>query len=74
VQYTNFANAFYDSLHNGGANLLFCDGHAKWQKRSSIRMAQFGAPVSLNPAQPTNLSDDDTVSNTLGNLIYKAEF
>ncbi|MBB6052570.1 prepilin-type N-terminal cleavage/methylation domain-containing protein [Armatimonas rosea] len=74
VQYTGFANAFYDSLHNGGANLLFCDGHAKWQKRSSIRFAQFGAPVSLNPGMPTNLSDDDTVSNTLGTLNYRAEF
>jgi prepilin-type N-terminal cleavage/methylation domain-containing protein/prepilin-type processing-associated H-X9-DG protein len=32
----------YDLLHNEGGNLLFCDGHAKWQKKISIRYAQFG--------------------------------
>ncbi len=74
VQYTGFANAYYDKLHSGGANLLFCDGHAKWQRRSSIRFAQFGAPENLNPGMPTNLSDDDATSNQLGTLIYRAEF
>ena len=32
----------YDRLHNEGGNFLFCDGHAKWQKKTSIRYAQFG--------------------------------
>jgi prepilin-type processing-associated H-X9-DG protein/prepilin-type N-terminal cleavage/methylation domain-containing protein len=74
VQYTNFAHDYYDSLHGGGANLLFCDGHAKWQKRSAIRFAQFGAPVSLNPGLPTNLADDSTANNALNGLTYRAEF
>ena len=72
--YTGFANGYYDILHNGGANLLFCDGHAKWQRRDAIRMAQFGAPESLNPGMPTRLSQDDAVCNTIGNLVYRAEF
>jgi prepilin-type processing-associated H-X9-DG protein len=74
VLYTNFANGYYDKLHSGGTNLLFCDGHAKWQRRSAMRMAQFGAPESLNPGMPTNLSDDDATCNALGALIYRAEF
>lgn len=74
VQYTNFAHEYYDSLHGGGANLLFCDGHAKWQKRSAIRFAQFGAPVSLNPGMPINLADDPTANNALNGLTYRAEF
>jgi prepilin-type N-terminal cleavage/methylation domain-containing protein/prepilin-type processing-associated H-X9-DG protein len=74
VLYTNFANAYYDKLHSGGANLLFCDGHAKYQRRSAIRMAQFGAPASLNPGLPTNLQDDDTANNALTSLVYRAEF
>ena len=74
VQYTNFTNAFYDSLHSDGANLLFCDGHAKWQKRGAIRYAQFGAPVSLNPALPVNLPQDDAIANANTGLIYRSEF
>ena len=30
--YTNTYNAGVSSRHNGGANVVFCDGHAKWQK------------------------------------------
>jgi prepilin-type N-terminal cleavage/methylation domain-containing protein/prepilin-type processing-associated H-X9-DG protein len=32
----------YDLIHNEGANLLFCDGHAKWMKKSNIRFEQLG--------------------------------
>jgi prepilin-type N-terminal cleavage/methylation domain-containing protein/prepilin-type processing-associated H-X9-DG protein len=43
-RYREFNNVgLYDFVHNDGANLLFCDGHAKWQKKSSIRFTQFGA-------------------------------
>ncbi|MBC7528046.1 MAG: DUF1559 domain-containing protein [Chthonomonadaceae bacterium] len=74
VRYTNFTNAYYDGLHNGGANLLFCDGHAKWQKRSQIRFAQFGASVELNPGMPTNVGQEDAAANAQTGLVFKAEF
>ena len=54
-----FTLNFYDSLHTSGANLLFCDGHAKYQRRDAMRYAQFGAPVELNPDKPTNFPNDD---------------
>lgn len=72
--YTGFTNAYYDSLHTGGADLLFCDGHAKWQKRGNLRFAQFGAPESLNPGLPTHVAQDDAGANAQVNLIYRAEF
>ena len=74
VMWTGFTNAYYDSLHNGGANLLFCDGHAKFQKRSAIRFAQFGCPPDLNPGLPTNVADDDAGANAQTNLVFKSEF
>lgn len=74
VLYTNFTHPYYDSLHNGGANLLFCDGHAKWEKRSSMRFAQFGAPPELNPGMPTNLADDEPTELQLNPLVYRAAF
>ena len=30
------------NVHNGGGNLLFCDGHAKWKAYTSIRSSDFG--------------------------------
>jgi prepilin-type N-terminal cleavage/methylation domain-containing protein/prepilin-type processing-associated H-X9-DG protein len=72
--YTGFVHAYYDSLHNDGANLLFCDGHAKWQKRGAIRFAQFGAPPALNPGLPTHFAQDDAGANAQNPLEYRAEF
>jgi prepilin-type N-terminal cleavage/methylation domain-containing protein/prepilin-type processing-associated H-X9-DG protein len=48
--YTEFNHAYYDTQHSDGANLLFCDGHAKWQKKTSIRFSQFGATGSGSDA------------------------
>lgn len=49
-RFTEFNHAFYNTLHSAGGNLLFCDGHAKWQKKDSISYTQFGA----NPNGGTN--------------------
>ncbi|MDX1932974.1 MAG: DUF1559 domain-containing protein [Capsulimonadales bacterium] len=72
--WVNFTHQYYDYLHNGGANLLFCDGHAKFQRRSSIRFVQFGATPELNPGLPTHFADSDADSNTLNTLEYRAAF
>lgn len=74
VRYTGFSNGYYDVLHTDGADLLFCDGHVKWQKRGNIRFAQFGAPVVLNPGMPTNVAQDDAGADAQSSLIYRAEF
>lgn len=72
--WTNFTHNYYDLLHSGGSNLLFCDGHAKWQRRDQIRFAQFGAPSSLNPGMPTHFAQDEAGANALNALEYRAEF
>jgi prepilin-type N-terminal cleavage/methylation domain-containing protein/prepilin-type processing-associated H-X9-DG protein len=46
------------SIHFDGGNLLFCDGHAKWRKYTSLSSSEFG----LTPKQawsPTNQADPD---------------
>jgi prepilin-type N-terminal cleavage/methylation domain-containing protein/prepilin-type processing-associated H-X9-DG protein len=40
--YIEINHVFYDRLHQDGTNLLFCDGHAKWRKKSSIRISEYG--------------------------------
>lgn len=68
---TFFTYSYYDRLHNDGANLLFCDGHVKWERRDQIRYAQFGAPADLNPGQPTNLPLDDAGADAASALQLK---
>jgi prepilin-type N-terminal cleavage/methylation domain-containing protein/prepilin-type processing-associated H-X9-DG protein len=62
---TGISHAYYDRPHNTGANLVFCDGHAKWERRDQIRVAQFGIPAELNPGKPTLLPLDDTEATAL---------
>lgn len=49
ANYRQYNHQFYDIQHSGGANILSCDGHAKWQKKVSLKFAQFGG--LLNPDQ-----------------------
>ncbi len=51
---TEFDSNQYDYHHSEGANLLFCDGHAKWQRRDSIRYRQFGADAPPSATFPAN--------------------
>lgn len=46
------------SMHFQGGNMVFCDGHAKWRKYTSLRSGEFG----LTPDQPwskDNQTDPD---------------
>lgn len=58
--YRQFNHWTYDYMHSEGGNLLFCDGHAKWKKKTQIKFKDFGADTSGLPnperafADPTN--------------------
>ena len=52
----------YSSTHFQGGNLLFCDGHAEFRKRTKLRSQDFG----LNPANDTQ--------STQSNVPYTASF
>jgi len=74
TQFYQFNHAYYENLHNGGANLCFCDGHAKWQRKSATTFKQFGADVSglANPNQA--FRDDDAGSGTDNGIRLNAAF
>jgi prepilin-type processing-associated H-X9-DG protein len=61
--YNQFNHFFYHGLHTKGANYLFSDGHAKWQRKTATTLKQFGANTSAlaNPDQP--LQDDTNGCN-----------
>lgn len=79
TQAVNFDHSTYDFPHQGGANLLFCDGHAKWQKKSAIRYEQFGvisptAPGSPNAGKGVYFLQDPDAAQASQNVIYTTAF
>jgi prepilin-type N-terminal cleavage/methylation domain-containing protein/prepilin-type processing-associated H-X9-DG protein len=46
TNYTQFNHGYYDYQHTEGGNLLYCDGHAKFKKKTQIKFADFGANTS----------------------------
>jgi prepilin-type N-terminal cleavage/methylation domain-containing protein/prepilin-type processing-associated H-X9-DG protein len=74
-----FDHGLYDFQHSGGANLLFADGHAKFQKKTSIRYTQFGAVDPLAPGSPnagkrTHFTDNQVSANSYHGTQYRVEF
>jgi prepilin-type N-terminal cleavage/methylation domain-containing protein/prepilin-type processing-associated H-X9-DG protein len=49
--YIEISHPFYDTRHQEGSNLLFSDGHAKWRKKASVLVSEFG----LKPKTPTEV-------------------
>jgi prepilin-type N-terminal cleavage/methylation domain-containing protein/prepilin-type processing-associated H-X9-DG protein len=64
--YTEISYDFYDTRHNQGANLLFCDGHARWRKKSAILISEFG----LTP-KVANESMDQVGANEVRQLALQ---
>jgi prepilin-type processing-associated H-X9-DG protein len=50
---------FYDTRHNNGSTLLFCDGHAKWRKKASLLVAEFGLKPKVTEEKVMQLSPND---------------
>jgi prepilin-type N-terminal cleavage/methylation domain-containing protein/prepilin-type processing-associated H-X9-DG protein len=50
--YTTYLVSTYSLNHFDGGNLLFCDGHVKWRKQSSIKATEFG--LNSNTVGPAN--------------------
>lgn len=52
TRWFNWCNVNIGKVHFDGGNILFCDGHVKWRKQSSMRGTDYGvnhstpAPVS----------------------------
>jgi prepilin-type N-terminal cleavage/methylation domain-containing protein/prepilin-type processing-associated H-X9-DG protein len=60
TKYTEINYDFYDSPHNSGATLLFCDGHAKWRKKSAILISDFGLLPKVPGESMEQVGGNDT--------------
>jgi len=70
-QFIQFHNGKMENTHLNGANRLFCDGHAKWSKKTAMTFADYGgggANASLH------FVDDASGTITQQNIILPAAF
>lgn len=54
--YKKWIGDTYNSTHFDGGNLLFCDGHVKWRRQSSVCAADFGLGGGACGYSATNAS------------------
>jgi hypothetical protein len=55
--FTEFDHILYDNIHFEGSNLLFCDSHAHWRKKVSVKYTEFGADPTYSTACATRYLD-----------------
>jgi prepilin-type N-terminal cleavage/methylation domain-containing protein/prepilin-type processing-associated H-X9-DG protein len=49
-RFREFNHILYDFVHQEGTNMVYCDGHAKWKKKTAIRFTDFGANPAFSAA------------------------
>jgi len=64
-------NSYCDNyVHNGGGNLLFCDGHVKWWATNNLHAGLFG----MSPDDPLLPSNVGTYINGSSSTYYSSLF
>lgn len=66
--FTQFHNTKMENLHFDGGNRLFCDGHAKWSKKSNMTFAEYGAADNGGQLASTAFNDSNI------NWVFPAAF
>ena len=59
--YQEYNHSLYNNVHNEGSNLLYCDGHAKWKRKTALMFRDFGA----NPAYSAACAGPIVTNNNL---------
>ena len=77
IGYVQFQHGNLDNMHFDGANRLFCDGHAKWSKKTLMKFSDYGATGNgsdgSTPAD-TYFADSGSAVTTQQNLSFAAAF
>ncbi len=72
--YDQINHIWYNVNHNGGANLLYCDGHAKWKKKDAIFFKEYGLDTSKLADPNRRLQATDAGANSENGLQVPAAF
>ena len=62
--YMSLNHAYYEIQHAGhlGANLLFCEGHVKYRRKSAIKFRDFGVDTTSLVSPDQTLSEDPDIA------------
>jgi len=63
--FVEYDHVLYDNIHSEGSSLLFCDTHAKWRKKVSVKFTDFGADPNYSVACKTAALDETGSKNGL---------
>lgn len=72
--YTQFHNAKMDYLHFDGGNRIFCDGHAKWSKKTAMKFSDFGAAGTGSDGSSADTNFFDVNASAQQNTSFAAAF
>ena len=63
-QYNQFNHPYYMEMHSEGGNQLFCDGHAKFRKKTAVKFRDYGADVVWGVANGRLTSTEQTFKDS----------
>jgi prepilin-type N-terminal cleavage/methylation domain-containing protein/prepilin-type processing-associated H-X9-DG protein len=63
--YMSINHGLYERQHSQGGNLLYCDGHAKFKRKSGIKFLDFGVNTSSLANPNATLSEDEATANNV---------
>jgi len=59
-KYYQFNHPYYDVQHTAGGNIVYCDGHAKFKKKTAIKFKDYGVDVQYGVANGILTSTEQT--------------
>jgi prepilin-type N-terminal cleavage/methylation domain-containing protein/prepilin-type processing-associated H-X9-DG protein len=62
--YNQFNHPYYMELHSEGGNQLFCDGHAKFRKKTGVKFKDYGADVVYGVANGILTNTEQTFKDS----------
>ncbi|MBB6049962.1 type II secretion system protein [Armatimonas rosea] len=62
--FVQFNHPYYMEMHSEGGNQLFCDGHAKFRKKTAVKFKDYGADVVWGVANGRLTSTEQTFKDS----------
>jgi prepilin-type N-terminal cleavage/methylation domain-containing protein/prepilin-type processing-associated H-X9-DG protein len=72
--FRQFNHEYYSMMHSEGGNLLYCDGHAKFKKKTGIKFLDFGADMTGQANPNLTFLDTPAGATSQNGMRFNAQF
>lgn len=62
--FNQFNHPYYMEMHSEGGTQVFCDGHAKWRKKTAVKFKDYGADVVYGVSKGILTSTEQTFKDS----------